>query len=481
MSDLAGSHHACVEVGKQTCHELTHIIPLFVNFPDLTEPSSNPRASGRLLKRTGSVPNLLSKVNNFKMADPSLPAAAAIRNNSDHERPTATTAAAPVNSSPKPATKPTAVRSIASNDDDDGGSSSPKPKEKSQRMTRSSSKRGLMPSGRSSSQRNLMGSPRRSSSQRNLLASPKRSSSSQRGLTRSLDHRQSSSTSDLTALKNKKKNSSSTDLRTLMVSPEAEKKRSAVAPYSPHDRGDDSSDDEEEDEVGRAQAALKLVVNHHGAANKNEPSSQQELEQNLSLLSSPKAQQPSPEETLPSLASNHATVPAGDNSPMPTRIKLLESEDEKDHSPTTPTTMRKKNRRRRDRNEQQLAAEEGSTTETDNKPLTKKERIDEICEKPDNQFCSECDSTPKPIWAFFLTCPIDGKRLAGLCCDACYTIFMNLGEGDFTHKSTKTVALCKCQGNVVCFLFVAMLQFIYFNLISSAIPIVVTSAFHRDR
>lgn len=64
------------------------------------------------------------------------------------------------------------------------------------------------------------------------------------------------------------------------------------------------------------------------------------------------------------------------------------------------------------------------------------QRLKAVLSDPDNQGCSECDRQEyKPIWASFLTSPVDKKVLGVVCCKKCYKLFNKVEGADFTLKS----------------------------------------------
>lgn len=64
------------------------------------------------------------------------------------------------------------------------------------------------------------------------------------------------------------------------------------------------------------------------------------------------------------------------------------------------------------------------------------QRLKAVLSDPDNQGCSECDRQEyKPIWASFLTSPVDKRVLGVVCCKKCYKLFNKVEGADFTLKS----------------------------------------------
>jgi hypothetical protein len=64
-----------------------------------------------------------------------------------------------------------------------------------------------------------------------------------------------------------------------------------------------------------------------------------------------------------------------------------------------------------------------------------------------NQNCSECDREQNtPVWAAFLVCPVDNRRLGVVCCKKCYKLFQDVKDEDcdFTIKSLTELNDCKC-------------------------------------
>jgi hypothetical protein len=75
------------------------------------------------------------------------------------------------------------------------------------------------------------------------------------------------------------------------------------------------------------------------------------------------------------------------------------------------------------------------------------QRLMDVLEVPSNQNCSECDREQnKPVWAAFLVCPVDQKRLGVVCCKKCFNLFQDVKDDDcdFTVKSLTQLNDCKC-------------------------------------
>lgn len=76
------------------------------------------------------------------------------------------------------------------------------------------------------------------------------------------------------------------------------------------------------------------------------------------------------------------------------------------------------------------------------KPISKKDRLKAITDKPENTLCSEC-TNKNPTWASFFKSPVDDKKLGVLCCYFCYGLHHTVGEGEMTLKNLGAVEQCK--------------------------------------